>query len=48
LDFRDKAFVEYHTYEPFLKLVEEKYGLKQVQNIQEMTKIKLKRRIVEE
>ena len=48
LDFRDKAFVEYHAYEPFLKLVEEKYGLKQVQNIQEMTKIKLKRRIVEE
>ena len=47
LQFRDDAFTEYHSYEPFLRLVREKYGEDQVQNIREMNKIKLKRRIIE-
>ncbi len=47
LKFRDDAFEEYHLYEPFLKLVEEKYGSARSNAIQEMTKIKLKRRILD-
>lgn len=45
LKFRDEAYDEYHSYEPFLNLVRGKYGQKQVDNIQEMTKVKLKRRL---
>tara|TARA_R110002020_G_scaffold390499_2_gene600983 strand:- start:4505 stop:6040 length:1536 start_codon:yes stop_codon:yes gene_type:complete len=45
LKFRDNAFIEYHTSEPFLKLVKEKYGQKQVDSILKMTKVKLKRRL---
>jgi radical SAM superfamily enzyme YgiQ (UPF0313 family) len=47
LQFRDDAFEEYHLHEPFLKLIEEKYGSDRSRAIQEMTKIKLKRRILE-
>lgn len=48
LKFRDDAFEKYHTYEPFLKRIESKFGLVAVDNIKEMTKIKLKRKIVED
>jgi len=44
--FRDNAWLEYHTYSPFLEKVETKYGLEARQNIEEMTKIKLRRRIL--
>ena len=47
LKFRDEAFVEYHTHKPFLKLVEKKHGIEQVNNIREMTKIKLRRKLLE-
>ena len=46
LKARDEAFTTYHTHEPFLKKVEKKYGLKARENIVEMTKVKLKRKIL--
>jgi radical SAM superfamily enzyme YgiQ (UPF0313 family) len=45
LKFRDDAYNEYHSYEPFLDLVKKKYGQKQVDNIEKMTKVKLNRRL---
>ena len=47
LRFRDEAFDEYHLHEPFLQLVEHKHGPERVRAIQEMTQIKLKRKILE-
>jgi anaerobic magnesium-protoporphyrin IX monomethyl ester cyclase len=46
LKFRDEAWTRYHTYEPFLDLVEQKSGKKARQDILDMTKIKLKRKIL--
>ena len=46
LRFRDNAYTIYHTYEPFLKRIEEKFGKNEVTNIIEMAKIKLKRKIL--
>ena len=46
LKFRDDAWHEYHTYEPFLEKIENKYGVKARQNIEKMSEIKLKRRIL--
>lgn len=43
---RDDAWMTYHTYEPFLKLLETKFGLKARQNVEESTKIKLKRKLL--
>ena len=48
LKFRDEAFHKYHTHKPFLEKVKKRYGQIAVDNILEQTKIKLKRRIVEE
>ena len=48
IKFRDNAFEEYHSYPLFLEKVERKYGTSAVNNIKEMLKIKLKRKIVEE
>ena len=47
LEFRDKAFEEYHSYSPFLEKVKNKFGQTAVDNITEMLKIKLKRKINE-
>ncbi len=47
LELRDKAFIKYHTYKPFLNLIEKKFGKKAMENIVEMTKIKLKRKILD-
>ena len=47
LKFRDAAWTSYHTYEPFLELVEKKSGPDAKHDILEMTKIKLKRKILE-
>ncbi|RJQ27043.1 radical SAM protein [Candidatus Parcubacteria bacterium] len=44
--FRDEAFTTYHTYPPFLKRIEEKFGKQEVENIVKMTQIKLKRKIL--
>jgi anaerobic magnesium-protoporphyrin IX monomethyl ester cyclase len=46
LDYRDKCFTSYHTYEPFLKKIENKFGKKAADNIKNMTKIKIKRKIL--
>ena len=48
LKFRDDAFHKYHTHKPFLEKVEKRYGKIAVDNILKQTKIRLKRRIVEE
>jgi len=48
LKLRDENFTKYHSYEPFLKLIKDKFGEKAVNNIIEMNKIKLKRKIIEE
>ena len=43
---RDQAWMDYHTHEPFLKMIEQKFGLLARQKIEESTKIKLKRKIL--
>ena len=45
ITLRDKAFDQYHNHKPFLELIEKKFGKKAADNITEMTKIKLKRKI---
>ncbi len=45
ISLRDEAFDKYHTHKPFLSLIEKKFGKKAVENILNMTKIKLKRKI---
>jgi anaerobic magnesium-protoporphyrin IX monomethyl ester cyclase len=45
LKFRDAAFSKYHTHKPFLEKIRSKYGKSAVKNIEDMTKIKLKRKI---
>lgn len=47
LKFRDDAFLRYHTNSKFLTRIESKYGSKAAESIKEMTKIKLKRNILE-
>ena len=46
LKFRDEAWHKYFSHEPFLKLVETKFGADSRQNLEEMSKIKLKRKIL--
>ena len=46
LKMRDDAFIDYHTFKPFLNKIEKKFGTKAVDNIQEMTKVKLERKIL--
>ena len=46
LKMRDDAFIEYHSYAPFLQKVEKKFGKKATDSINEMNKIKLKRKIL--
>ena len=48
LKFRDKAFEDYHNNQKFLERIKSKFGSIAAKNIQEMTKIKLKRKIIEE
>ena len=48
LKFRDNAFHTYHTNENFLARVRGKYGDAQVNNLKELTKVKLKRNIIGE
>ena len=47
LKFRDDAFNIYHNDPNFLKRIEKLFGKEQADNIKEMTKIKLKRKIFE-
>ena len=48
LEFRDNCFTDYHQDENFLKKIKSKFGIEAVNNINEMTKIKLKRKLVED
>ncbi len=48
LKFRDNAWHQYFSHEPFLNLVETKFGLSSRLNLEEMSKIKLKRKILGE
>ena len=45
LNLRDEAFTEYHLNKKFLELIKKKFGIQAVENIVEMTKTKLKRKI---
>lgn len=46
LQFRDEAFLIYHTWQPFLDKVDKYFGEVAVNSIKEVTKIKLKRKIL--
>jgi anaerobic magnesium-protoporphyrin IX monomethyl ester cyclase len=46
LKFRDDAWHTYHSNDKFLNLIENKFGLSSRQHIEEMSKIKLKRKIL--
>ena len=47
LKFRDQAWQSYHRHEPYKKLLLEKFGLHAVKQLEETSKIKLKRKLVE-
>ena len=47
LKFRDEAFYKYHTSQKFLEKVSKKFGKIAIDNIKAMTKLKLKRKILE-
>jgi len=47
LRFRDEAWTRYFSYAPYLELVEKKFGVMQRKNVQEMSKIKLRRKLLE-
>lgn len=46
LKFRDDAWHTYFSHKPFLELVENKFGIQSRQNVEEMSKIRLKRKIL--
>ena len=46
LKFRDDAWNKYFTGEKYLSLVENKFGIQQRTNVEEMSKIKLKRKLL--
>jgi len=46
LSFRDKAWNTYFSNPRYLSLVEQKFGIIERKNIEEMAKIKLKRKIL--
>ena len=46
LRFRDEAWHKYFTHKPFLDLVEKKFGVESRNNVVELEKIKLKRKIL--
>lgn len=46
LKFRDKAFNEYYTNSSYLNMIGNKFGIKAKNHIEEMTKLKLKRKIL--
>lgn len=48
LELRDQKFIEYHNDKSFLNRIEKKFGISARKNIEEKTKIRLKRKIVEE
>jgi len=47
LRFRDNAWQTYFTHQPYLDLVEKKFGLQERTNVGEMAKIRLRRKLLE-
>lgn len=48
LEFRDDAFTKYFTHDPYLKMVEQKFGTDVVDHINRMVEIPLRRKLLEE
>jgi len=46
LEFRDAAWHSYFSHPPYLDLVERKFGAQQRRNVEEMAKVKLKRKLL--
>ena len=46
LKFRDEAFLNYYTNERYLNMIEDKFGLNTRADLEKMTKIKLKRKLL--
>ena len=46
LNFRDKSFMKYYTNSTYLNMIETRFGLVSRQEIENMTKIKLKRKLL--
>jgi radical SAM superfamily enzyme YgiQ (UPF0313 family) len=46
LKFRDESWQKYFTHKPFLELVESKFGMQSRQNVEDMSKINLKRKVL--
>ena len=46
LKFRDEAFLKYYTNERYLNMIEDKFGLNTRADLEKMTKIKLKRKLL--
>lgn len=47
LRFRDDAFFRYFSHKPYLEMVREKFGEETLKNIQDMTRIKIRRKLLE-
>lgn len=45
--FRDQAWQTYFTHQPYLDLVEKKFGQQERRNVEEMAKIRLRRKLLE-
>jgi hypothetical protein len=43
LDFRDQAFIKYHSNDNFLNMIESKFGTKAKENILKSLEVKLER-----
>ena len=48
LKLRDEAYIRYHTNENFLRRIENKFGTLEKNNIINMSKLRLRRKIIEE
>ena len=46
LGFRDKAWMTYHTDPSYLQLLQNRFGIKALEDVEKSTKIKLKRRLL--
>jgi hypothetical protein len=44
--FRDEAWQTYFTHQPYLELVEKKFGNQERRNVEEMAKIRLRRKLL--
>ena len=47
LDFRDKAWMDVHTNPKYLNMLESKFGIRARENVEDSTKIKIKRRLLQ-